>query len=244
MGTRRLQVPIAFIISEGRSVRINKYHVQVLVVEFGMAILAASVIFVAVWVRTLPQSPRAQAFIADFEQLDVGRSTFEQVDAIAHKHGGVPWWSNDGSMRCTRESCAFEFVFENKPLSSVHLVPWTGLTFYLKIENGVLIEKSLSYHRHAQKPMAYNVSERQSTSERRGINGALGLTRMNVNSEGIPYAVSIDLGPTESAEKRKLAYAIDTSCLSKLFNCNSPSAFFPTGIPYRGGPYQTYTEKW
>lgn len=227
---------------------LNKYHLQALAVQ-GIAIfLIGCIVFAVMWVRTLSQWNRAHAFLSDVAKLKVGDSTFTDAKMIAEKHGGIPWWVNETSMQCTYDNCVFQFVFENKPLTSTHLVPYTGLIGRLAIEHGVVTERHLVYLRYAKRPLSYSVHELVlplgNSPKAEGMRRRMGFARMKVDAEGIPSAVSIGLSPLTGTEERHRAYSIDVSCLSRIFGCSRPSAIFPSSIPYRGTPYQTHTETW
>lgn len=242
---------------------LNKSHVQVLALEASAIVLVGCITFMVMRARTLPQSTRARAFLPDFEKLEVGKSTFEEARIIAQRHGGIPWWVGSDNMQCTYERCHFKFVFENKPLSSVYIeprigfisrielktgIPYVGLVGDLEIRNGVLVGRNIHLVRYSKRDFAYNVREAlpapANTPQEEAMKRWVGLTRMNVDSDGIPSAVSIDFEPSTSPDQKARAYAINVSCLSKIFGCSSPSDIFPAGIPYRGTPYQTHTETW
>lgn len=227
---------------------INKYHIQVLVIEAVAAILISCTVLAIAWTRTLSQSSRAQTFLRDFTKLEVGKSTFDEAKSVAEKHGGIPWWVSDNSMQCTYQNCVFRFVFENKPLTSTHLVPYLGLIGTIIVKDGAVVGRNVSYFCYAKRPVAYNVMEAllppSNTPGGRGMRMMIGLSRMNVDSKGIPSDVSIGMDPSSSADQRRRAYALDVSCLSKLFGCNNPSAIFPADIPYQGVPFQTRTDAW
>jgi hypothetical protein len=227
---------------------IKKCHFQVLAVQtVGLVVVCLSV-FLIVWVRTLPQAGRARAFLRDFTKLKVGNSTFDEAKSLAEKYNGIPWWVSDGSMRCTYQNCVFRFAFENKPLSSSHLVPWVGLIGAITVKDGLVTEKDVFYHRYAKRPLSYDIREMvvplNETPESQGKKAMLGVTRMNVDSAGIPSAVSVGLEPSSSPDQKRRAYALDTSCLSRWYGCNSVSSFFPSGIPFRAAPFQTHSETW
>lgn len=228
--------------------RINRYHVQVLAAEVGVVVVACVVIFVVAWVRTLSQNARAQAFLHDVTELEIGKSTFNDARSVAQKYGGIPWWVNDSSMQCTYERCAFRFVFENKPLTSTHVVPYVGLVGTLTIKDGIVVNRSISYSRYARRPFAYNVIEavvpQGDTLQARGVRAMMGLTRMEVDPEGTPSAVTIGLEPSASYDERRRAYALNLSCLSRILGCGTASAIFPADIPYRGVAAQTRSLTW
>jgi hypothetical protein len=229
---------------------INKCHIQVLVVEAAVLMLGAVLIFIVAWARTVSKPTRAQAFLSDFLKLEVGKSNFEEAKVVAQQHGGIPWYLPDGSMRCTYQGCAFCFAFENKPLTSIHVVPYVGFTGILVLKNGVLTERNIHYVRYSKRPFAYNVRETQTvlpegdTSEAQGMRHLVGLARMQVDPAGVASAISIGLESSSSADQRRRAYALDLSCLSKLFGRGNASLFFPRNIPYQGPPLQTHTETW
>jgi hypothetical protein len=224
---------------------INRYHIQVLIVEAVALIVVCLVAFVVAWVRTLPESGRAEAFMQDFTKLEVGKSTFEDAKRAALKHGGQP---EPGSGLCTYEACVFQFLYQNKPLSSTYVVPYVGFIGTLVLKNGVLAERDIHYVRYSKRPFAYNVREmvlaEGNSPQAQGMRRLIGFRRMNVDSAGIPSVVSVGLSPSTSADERRRAYALDVSCLSKLFGCGGPSAFFPHNFPYQGPPLQTDTETW
>jgi hypothetical protein len=181
----------------------------------------------------------------DVTKLEIGKSTFEDAKMAAQKHGGQP---EPGSGPCTYEACVFQFLYQNKPLSSTYVVPYVGLIGTIVVTNGVLTERDIHYARHSKRPFAYNVREmvlpEGNTPEAQGIRSLVGFKRMNVDTAGVPSAVSVGLSPSTSADERRRAYALNLSCLSKLFGCGNASAFFPYDIPYHGQPYQTHAETW
>lgn len=234
-----------------------------LVVEASAILLVASIAFAVMWVRTLSQAVRARAFLSDVIKLEVGKSTLEDAETLAQRHGGIPWWVGCDSMQCTYQRCEFRFVFENKPLSSTYIephagfisglqvrtgIPYVGLIADLSIKNGVLVGRHISYVRYSKRSFAYDVREwlpaSANTPEAEGMKLSEGLHRMIVDQDGIPSAVSIYFEPSISPDQKVRAYAINVSCLSKIFGCAGPSDIFPAGIPYRGTPYQTDTETW
>lgn len=228
--------------------RLNKYHFQVLIVEAVLVILAGLVVLIYAWVKARAQEARAGAFLQEITKVEVGRSTFEEAKIIARKYDGIPWWVNNNSMRCNYEACRFRFVFENKPLTSLRVVPWTAVIAEISVRNGTITSQEINYVRGANRPLYYTVRESappaSDTEEPQARSGMIGLNRLKVDKQGIPSVLVVELHPSNSPDQRRRAYALNLSCLSALFGCNSPSAIFPIGIPYRGGPYQTLNDPW
>jgi len=238
----------------------NKSRAQVLLVEAAALVVSCVVMFLVLWFRTLPRAGQAKTFLRDVATLKVGKSTFAEVKAFAARHAGQP---EPGRGACTYQACSFQFLYENKPLSSTYLklpfdlisgvelrtgVPYAALLGALDVRDGVLAERYIHYVRYSKRPFAYNVREIVSAESDRTEAPAkrllVGFSRMNVDSAGVPSAISIVLSPATGPDQRRRAYAVDVSCLSRIFGCAGPSAIFPPSIPYRSDPYQTNAANW
>jgi hypothetical protein len=228
--------------------KINKYHLQVLVVEAGLLLLAGLVTFVVLWVRTVQQRHRADAFLQDVLKLEVGKSTLEEALKLAQKFGAMPWYVNSDDMSCTFRRCELRFVFENKPLTSARLVRYVELIGTVSVKNGVVVGREVDYAREAGPygQFEYDVIEHLWSEEEHVPRYFVesGLRRLNVDGNGIPSTLRVTIGPTSTADQRKRAYALNLSCLGRLFGCNNPAAMFPPRIPYRGVPGQTHSDSW
>lgn len=178
----------------------------------------------------------------DLLTLRIGSSDFEDAKALARRRGGIPWWIADRSMRCTWERCSFEFLFENKPLTSTHLVPYVALTATVEIQDGVVVERTMGYLRLAKAPLHYFLREESAQSANHGL--PVGLTRTTVDKSGTPDGVFVVLNETSSEDQRRRAYAIDVSCLSLILGCAKASSIFPSQVPFQGEPYQSQSANW
>jgi len=228
--------------------KINKYHFQVLVVEAGLLVLAGLFTFVVLWVRTVQQRHRADAFLQDVLKLEVGKSTLEEALKLAQKFGAMPWYVNSDDMRCTFQRCELHFVFENKPLTSARLVRYVGLIGTVSVKNGVVVGREIDYQGDGGQygQFKYRVMEHLWSQEERVPRTWIdsGMSRLKVGEDGIPRILLVTVGPTSTPDQRKRAYALDLSCLDKLFDCHNPAAMFPPGIAYRGTFSQTHSNDW
>lgn len=226
----------------------NKYHWQVLYVEAIVVVLLACVVFTVAWASTLSQPRRAQAFLTDFTRLEIGKSTLEQAESLARTHGGIPWWVSNDSMRCTYQRCIFRFLFENKPLTSTHLVPYTGLIADVSVKQGIVVARELTYVRQNKGQLTYDVVEAippaLGTVEEEVWKMHVGVMRLNVDQNGTPSTISVGLEPSSPADQKRRAYSLDLSCLARIFGCNGLASYVPPGVPYHGGPYQSRIETW
>jgi hypothetical protein len=233
---------------KGFRVRINKYHIQVLVVEASILLLAGLITFVVLWARTVRQRDRAEEFLQEVTKLEVGKSTFLEAQLLTRKYGGIPWYTTSEDMRCTFQWCELRFVFENRPLTSARLVRYVELIGTVSVKDGVVWGREIDYGRENGRvhQSEYDVIERPLWREDRLSHGQheRGLWRLKVDASGIPSVVVVRLGLSSSADQRKRAYSFDLSCLAKLWGCDSPPAMFPPDIPYRGTPGQTYSDTW
>lgn len=227
----------------------NKCHWQVLCVEAAIVVFAACVVFTVAWTRTLSQPRRAQAFLADFTSLELGKSTMEQAQSLARKHGGIPWFISTDSMQCSYQRCAFHFVFENRPLTTTHLVPYTELVADVSVEQGIVVARELHYARHNKRPLTYDVVEAippalGTVDEKSWKRTHSGIMRLNVDLDGIPSTILVGLQPSSPTDQKKRAYSLDLSCLARIFGCNGLTSYVPPGVPFQGGPYQSLIEEW
>lgn len=200
------------------------------------------------WGMTIRQRDRAEAFLREFTKLELGKSTFADAQQIAAEYHGIPWYTGPDDMRCTPQRCELRFVFENKPLTSFRLARYVELIGVVSVKDGIVAGRELIYASETgnYNPLQYDVVEEpplQAEGKPQHFQ-EIGLARLNVDDKGIPSTVRVRLGVTSSPEQRKRAYALDLSCLAKLFGCKNPSAIFPSGIPYSGTAYQTHVSDW
>jgi len=143
-------------------------------------------------------------------------------------------------MSCTAQRCDYRFVLENKPLSSVHLSHYVELVVTVSVRNGLVVRREIDYGREAglRSQFEYDVIDSSVGRQElisRGLKDS-GLSRLNVDQNGLSSTVRVRLNSQSSADQRNRAYAIDLTCLAWPFSCGSPSKMFPKGIPYQGPP--------
>jgi hypothetical protein len=212
------------------------------------SIVVCWVVIGVIWGLTLRQKSRAEQFLQQLTNLELGKSTFAEAQQIALKYRGFPWYADSGDMRCTFQRCELRFIFQNKPLTSFHLARYVELIAVISVKDGIIVGRDVVYARETGRyfPFQYNVIDRASWNDGpvSNINQTVGLARLKVNDTGIPSTVMVRLGPSSTADQRNRAYAFNLSCLARFLDCDDPSAFFPSGIPYRGEPSQTHSENW
>src|SRR3989304_7178606 len=97
-----------------------------------LASLLAAALALLFWLPAHPRQ-RAEAFLRDLQSLEVGEATFEQAQQLAQRHAGsVP----RRAPQCTADRCEFDFFFENRLLSCLHLSPTTVLGATIKVQDG------------------------------------------------------------------------------------------------------------
>jgi hypothetical protein len=219
-----------------------------LLVSLVSLIVVCLIAISVLWVLTVRQRTVAEAFLRDAIILVPGKSSFEEAQQLARKYGGIPWYTGSNDMRCTFQRCTFRFLFENKPLTSVRLARYVELIGWIYVRDGTVVGREIEYVRDsgAYSPFQYEVIEapmwnEDGTAQRQR---EVGLWRLKVDGTGMPSIVKVTLDPSSSPAQRKRAYSLDLSCLANLLGCDSPSAMFPHGIPYRGVLSQTHSEAW
>jgi hypothetical protein len=151
----------------------------------------------------LRQRSRAEAFLKDFARLQIGESTLADAQEIVRKYGGIPVEAH-----ADEQGYVFGFKFENKPLYYVPFVHHTELAadYYFRY----LVSDDKRFQR-GEHDLWY------------------GTWRLNVLPDGIPLILDIRLGGMSSDAERSRAYAVNLSCLARLWGCDVPSAFYPPG---------------
>lgn len=90
---------------------------------------------------------RAEAFLRDFAELKLGESTFADAQRLAEKYQGIPWYITASDMRCTFQSCAVAFQFDNMPLSFVPFVHYAQFFGLIHVKDGIVFARKINYER-------------------------------------------------------------------------------------------------
>jgi len=202
----------------------------------------------ALWMLTLREKNRAEAFLQNFMELVPGKSSFSDAQELARIYRGLPWYVAANDMRCTFQRCNFRFAFENRPLTSAHLARYIELIGWVYVREGLVVGREINYVRDSGSyyPFEYDVIEAPMWNEDGTVQYQRvgGLWRLKVDDNGMPSVLKVHLTPSSTTNERKRAYALDLSCLARIFGCSSPSAMFPRDIRYRGAPYQSHSASW
>ena len=179
---------------------------------------------------------QARAFLPQFAALKLGESPFADAQKLAREYGGIPWYVADGDMRCRFQKCSLVFKFEYMPLSYVPIIHHTELFGEILVEDGIVVSRQLEYERNTRSDyyFRYLIIDSATLENEHKYGTGYGTWRLKVDSQGIPHALLVRLGPQSSVAERTKAYSLDLSCLAQLFGCDVPSAFYPRGIPYSG----------
>jgi hypothetical protein len=188
------------------------------------------------WAVTVQQRSRARAFLQEFLTLNLDKSTFADAQGLAESYGGKPWSASSQNATCSAESCELLFTFDNKPLRTLPGIRGVYFGAVITVKEGRIVESSIVYQRLASsgEPVSdgggpeyeylYGVRD---VAERK--DGEYGVTKKEVDAQGIPHFLIVGLGPNSTAEARKRAYSLDLSCLARLNACNTASAIYPPG---------------
>lgn len=205
-------------------------------VLFGLLVACLLTIGV-LYALALRHREQARAFLPQFAALRLGESTFAEAQQLARQYGGIPWYVAEGDMRCRFQKCSLVFKFENMPLSYVPFIHHTDLFGEILVEDGIVVSRQLEYERYTRSDyyFRYLIIDSATLSENEHKYGTgYGPLRLKVDSQGIPHALRVRLGPLSSVAERTKAYSLDLSCLARLFGCDVPSALYPRDIPYSG----------
>jgi hypothetical protein len=233
---RRIVVPSAATIGvEGSTTR----RMGRSVIGIVFALLVSGLITIAILhALALRHREQARAFLPQFAALKLGESSFADAQQLAREYGGIPWYVADGDMSCKFQKCSLVFKFENMPLSYVPFIHHTELFGEIFAKDGIVVSRQLEYERNTRSDyyFRYLIIDSATLENEHKYGSGYGTWRLKVDSQGIPHALLVRLGPQSSVAERAKAYSLDLSCLARLFGCGVPSAFYPRGIPYSGLP--------
>lgn len=175
----------------------------------------------------------AKALLASVKALKIGESNFADATAIAQRYrrfrvygnASVPASPDPAENRfpesvCTQERCFFQFIIDNRPLSTLHLVHGAAFTAMFAVLHGK-VEYAQVYLVGGPSP---------------GVNaGIVEEINPRVNRQptydfrtliGSPY-LRVTLIPSAPADIRDRAFAINMGCLLASWGCDKPCDYLP-----------------
>jgi hypothetical protein len=163
---------------------------------------------------------RAEGFMRDMRALQLQSSNFPAVRDVMTTYGGHSF-----SEGCDPRLCSYTAEFQNTWLSRLHLAPFTRLSCALNVKDDLLVWRECGYFSGG---FGVQVVERV---PRPDIPGPLYIQRAFIPHSTGPYTryrVFVDLTPDATADQHRLAFSMNTVCLTKLGGCQDPLALLPT----------------
>lgn len=208
--------------------------------------VAAALVFSVIWAKDVEH--RAEATFSDFLKLEVGRSTFADLDKLRQRHGGsivtIRWKD------CIPEHCAYQFSFQNSSLYRLHLAPHVRFGLSLVIENNRLTQREMTYGvdpvdtpgtqaTHVTETYTI-VTEAVPEEMMRGLD-PLPCSKdfriaVHIDSRAHPLHYQIWMNTDAPSDYRERAYSIDLRCLSRIGECDRGAILAPF---YDGAPCST-----
>jgi hypothetical protein len=143
---------------------------------------------------------------------------------------------------CTPEGCGYDVIISNRPLSVLHVAPYTALRSSYWAKNGIMQSNDINFW-----TLPYGVTVQIRYCSRCALFSAYpGDDRSEFIAHG---SVDIDKGAAPSMKHRALS--IDTGCLTKWHGCSGIAQLLPTvwqqtqegtlhcRIPIRDGIFET-----
>ncbi len=175
----------------------------------------------------------AEALLTDVKALRIGQSDFADAMRIAQKYqrfrvegnASVPASPNPAenafpANTCTSERCFFEFIIDNRPLSTLHLAHGASFTAVFAVLNGKVEYVQIQLIGGPNPGVSGGVVEeinpridQQPTYEFR-------------TPIGKPY-LRIVLTPSAPTPVREHAFAVNMNCLVASTNCDKPCEYLP-----------------
>ncbi|MGH9554493.1 MAG: hypothetical protein ACRD2Y_01605 [Terriglobales bacterium] len=163
---------------------------------------------------------QAEQFLRDAERLEIGRSTFSDVEILAHKYGGKIY---PGDQECSPEKCRFHFEFENYWLHKIGLAPRTRLFAEVTVSAGRVASRTTSFELGTG-PAFYSVDVLEWPKQPTDEHYRVSLQR----SGNIRWRAHIRLTPEATPEQRDRAYRFNLDCLSRFFGCTDSADLLPS----------------
>jgi len=196
-----------------------------------IAILGLGTVWVFMFRHYVRQT--AEALLVDVKALRIGQSDFVDATRIAQKYrrfriegdASVPASPDPAENvfpagTCTSERCFFEFIIDNRPLSTLHLAHGASFTAAFAVLHGRV--------RYADVHLVGGPDP--------GVNGGI-VEEINSSDDqqptygfrtpiGKPY-LRVILTPSALTTVRDRAFAMNMNCLVASTNCDKPCDYLP-----------------
>jgi hypothetical protein len=221
----------------GRAIRLC-----VLAIAASIVLAAAGLALTAAWARHVQH--RAEACLADFLRLEVGKSTFADLVVLQRKYGGVVF--TDRWKECTPQHCAYQFNFQNTWFHRIRLAPRIVLGLTVGVEDDHITSRLMYY---GEDPVDTPATEATHITETYTIvsetvpeewparlvapfqgNDDFKFS-IHLDSRGHPFHQSIFMTTNVSSDDRMRAYSVDLSCLSRIGECDRGRVLDTIDIP-------------
>jgi len=127
------------------------------------------------------------------------------------------------SAPCIENGCGYEVRLTNQWLGSLHLAPFSVLRASFWTTNGVLDVNTLDFwtiNAEGRMFLSYVTFKYCDACDSVWLNPG--------ESSRIPVTGTIDIGNRATEANKRIALALDVSCLTKLSGCTNPAQMFPT----------------
>lgn len=125
---------------------------------------------------------------------------------------------------CTASECGYTVVLSNRPLSVLHILPYTQMESYFYVRNGVVWGSMVDY--------TTMVNHRYTVVSHVQIDFCNGCQVFAIHpwDESSPLDTNglVEIGKEASAQNRRTVLSLNTRCLTKLGGCDSVAELLPT----------------
>jgi hypothetical protein len=169
----------------------------------------------------------ARHFMRDFQKLEIGTATLEDVKKIADANRGTAISEGGQSIAIGGDNCRYGFSFYNTGLHRSGLAPEKGLIAFLTVDENRLTarEVDLVCLDRVAFPQVF-VRERQRSSPNYKL----------VRYFGPPY-LGIEMTPSAPLEQREAAFEVNVDFLRTFGRCAEPHdriPAIPAGVQLEG----------
>ena len=171
------------------------------------------------------QQHRVDSFFRQFVSLQLGKSSFEDVQRLAMQYGAK---SSGVQLQnpCTAQDCAVTFTFTNWIFDHLRRDREISMAAGLTVKDGHLTTKEVDFSIFSSVDdhnYMYVLFDRSRPEDNSGYS----IRRPRIDSHGVAHYVMVELGSNAPDKLRNEAYSVNLRCLTRILGCDSQSDVIP-----------------
>jgi hypothetical protein len=171
------------------------------------------------------QQHRVESFFRQFVSLQLGTTSFEDVQRLAVQYG-AKYSGTQLQNPCTAQDCVVTFTFSNWIFHHLQRDREVSLAAGLFIKDGHLTSKEINFSiaSHSRDhDYLYVLFDRSRPEDSNGYR----INRPRVDAQAVAHYVVAELGSNAPDKLRNGAYLVNLRCLTRILGCDSQADVVP-----------------